>query len=411
MSISTGFSMIIAVVLSSSRGGALYMSRRGENIYKRKDGRWEARILKQDGKYQYVYAKTYSDVKEKKSKLQEQEFKSARVKVTQFSHDASELFEFWLVNDVLGQVKPSTYENYYHCMQKYVIPFFKIKKNNCLTEVSVASFVAMIKLDLSISDAYKRKILTIFKTALKEILKGLPQQDAIIQIVKLPRVESKTVQVFSIKEQRAVEQTIINSRDRKALGILVCFYTGIRLGELCALRWSDIEFETRTMSVMKTVSRTKNFQLGEYKTMLLIGTPKSYRSVRKIPLPEFLVQLLAEYKANTDNENGYVLSKNETPIDPRTFQKLYKRILQRAEVKDRKFHAIRHTFATRALELGVDIKTLSEILGHSNVSITLNVYAHSLMEQKKIAMDKFNDLHVTHMKSTSFAVIDSVTAI
>jgi integrase len=106
-----------------------------------------------------------------------------------------------------------------------------------------------------------------------------------------------------------------------------------------------------------------------------------------------------EMKILAENGNCYVLSNTEVPIDPRTYQKLFKRILKNANVKDRKFHAIRHTFATRALELGVDIKTLSEILGHSNVSITLNIYAHSLMEQKKIAIDKLNELHVMHMEN------------
>ncbi|MBN7774632.1 site-specific integrase [Clostridium aminobutyricum] len=386
------------------------MSRRGENIYKRKDGRWEARIVKPDGKYRYIYAKTYSDVKEKKLKLQEcvlRPFDTKKISITQH---ASELFECWLKNSVRDQVKPSTYENYYYCMQKYVIPFFIKKENEQITEYSVARFVASIKFDHSISDSYKRKILTIFKTALKEILKGAEGHASITEAVKLPRVESTAVQVFSVKEQRLIERIIIHSEDRRTLGILLCFYTGIRLGELCGLKWSDIDFEAGTMSVARTVSRTKNFQREETKTMLLVGTPKSHKSVRKIPLPDFLIQLFMEFKSFSANENGYVLSRNNIPIDPRTCQKLYKKILEEAGVKDRKFHAIRHTFATRALELGVDIKTLSEILGHSNVSVTLNIYAHSLMEQKKIAMDKLNELHMTHMKAESFAVTSSVTA-
>jgi integrase len=386
------------------------MPRRGENVYKRKDGRWEGRILKPDGKYQYVYAKTYKEVREKKKNYREY-LKIRKAKVPGTIQSAAGLFEFWLKSGVFDRVKPSTYENYYCCMQKYVIPFFKSAGNDCLTELSVARFEKSIKDNHSLSESYKRKILTIFKTALKEILKGSAEYSSVLETVKLPKTKNVAAQVFSIKEQRLVENAALDFGDRRALGILLCFYTGIRLGELCALKWSDIDMEAGTMSIMRTVSRTKNFLQDKNKTALLIGAPKSQKSVRKIPLPDFLLKLSDEWKLSTANENCYLLSDSQTPIDPRTYQKLYKKVLANAGVKDRKFHAIRHTFATRALELGVDIKTLSEILGHSNVSITLNIYAHSLMEQKRIAIDKLNEMHTTFMEFTPFAVAASVVSV
>jgi integrase len=201
-----------------------------------------------------------------------------------------------------------------------------------------------------------------------------------------------------MREQRLVEYTALRSEDMATYGIILCFYTGIRLGELCALKWSDIDFEAGIMSVSRTVSRVKNLNRNGNKTMLLVGSPKSNKSVRKIPLPDFMLKHAAEFKTYYTNENDYVISGTDTPIDPRTYQKLYRRIIANAGIKYRKFHAIRHTFATRALELGVDIKTLSEILGHANISITLGIYAHSLMEQKKIAMDKLNNMHLTYME-------------
>jgi len=216
------------------------------------------------------------------------------------------------------------------------------------------------------------------------------------------------VQVFSINEQRLIENAISHSEDIRTLGILLTFYTGIRLGELCALKWSDFDYEAGTMSVTKTVTRVKNMQGGNCKTKLLVGAPKSQKSMRKIPLPAFLLDMHKKYSYKCTSENCYLISGTNTPTDPRAYQKLYKKVLKDACVKDHKFHAIRHTFATRALELGVDIKTLSEILGHANVSITLNIYAHSLMEQKKIAMDKLNELHITHMVIASNAVTTSV---
>ncbi len=386
------------------------MPRRGENIYKRKDGRWEGRIAKPDGKYQYVYARTYKEIKEKKKNYQEF-IKSPEAKIPSRTIRATELFEFWLKSCISNQVKPSTYDNYYCCMQKYVIPFFKKPGNEQITELTVAQFAKSIMDNISLAESYKRKILMIFKTALREILKGSFKISPIMETIKLPKSENTEVQVLSIKEQRLVENRILHSEDRRTLGVLLCLYTGIRLGELCALKWGDIDFESGVISITRTVSRTKNFQPDKDKTVLLVGTPKSRKSVRKIPLPDFLLKLSDVFKLHSATEDCYVLSGTNTPIDPRTYQKLYKKLLLSTGVKYRKFHALRHTFATRALELGVDIKTLSEMLGHSNVSITLNVYAHSLMEQKIIAMEKLNEMHAAYMEPVAFAVADSVISI
>ena len=383
------------------------MPRRGENIYKRKDGRWECRVLKSDGKYQYAYAKTYKEVKDKKNMLQEYA-KSGEPKSVNASQSAAQLFESWLRSGLADRIKPSTYESYYRCLTKYVIPFFKEVGNSRITEVQVAQFVKQINDTPSLSESYKRKIVSIFKTALRDVLKGTAGYTQLIEAIRLPKAETAAIQVFTIKEQRLIENAAINSEDSRALGILLCFYTGIRLGELCALKWGDIDFEAGTMSIKRTVSRNKNFQSDGGKTALLVGMPKSQKSVRKIPLPDFLLEMSSKMKMYAENENCYVLSGASEPLDPRTYQRLFKKILEAAGVKKRKFHAIRHTFATRALELGVDIKTLSEILGHTNVSITLNTYAHSLMEQKKKAIDKLNEMHVIQMESASFAVTDLV---
>lgn len=370
--------------------------RRGENIYKRKDGRWEGRIKKPNGRYQYVYAKTYREVKEKKNSLQIEGPISIEQK-SRSNTEASALFEHWLSNDVAGRVKQSTYENYYYCINKFVIPFFQNSEYNIISEATTEQFVKSVHANNKISQAYKRKILSIFKTALKDIIKNQPDFSLIMQKVKLPKQENIEVQVFSVKEQRQIENEVLQSKDKRALGILLCFYTGIRLGELCALKWEDFDIDSATLSIERTVSRTKNFQGGETKTSLLVSCPKSKKSIRKIPIPSFLLEIFKE-QVHGKNENCFIFTGTDVPLDPRTYQKLYKDILKHAGVKDRKFHAIRHTFATRALELGVDIKTLSEILGHSTVSITLNIYTHSLFEQKRRAMDKLSQIHTSNVE-------------
>jgi len=134
-----------------------------------------------------------------------------------------------------------------------------------------------------------------------------------------------------------------------------------------------------------------------------VGAPKSRKSLRKMPLPDFLLKMSEERGISHASPDHYIFSDGDTPLDPRCFQKLYKKLLKEAHVQDRKFHAIRHTFATRALELGVDVKTISELLGHSSVSITLNVYSHSLMEQKKAAIEKFNHMYLLNMETAATA--------
>ncbi|QDR79628.1 tyrosine-type recombinase/integrase [Sporomusa termitida] len=369
------------------------MPRRGENIYKRKDGRWEGRMAKPGGGYRYVYGKSYKEVREKKKHYLESPLAHAP-KTNGAISGAADLFGHWLESDVLGRVKPSTYESYYWCIRKYVIPFFRDTATDRITEFYVEQFAKSIYANDVLTPAYKKKILSVFKVALGEILKDSDHLRPILKNIGLPHIDNPAVQVFSVQEQRRIETEVLKMNDKRALGVFLCFYTGIRLGELCALKWENIDFEAKTVSIVKTVSRTKNFAENGNKTILITGTPKSQNSTRKIPIPDFLLSLTCKLKNAAKAESNYILSGSDTSIDPRTYQRLFKRILVSAGVKDRKFHAIRHTFATRALEAGVDIKTLSEILGHSSVIITLKVYAHSLMEQKIAAINKLNNLYI-----------------
>jgi integrase len=377
------------------------MPRRGENIYKRKDGRWEGRVLSPEGKYQYVYSGTYKEVKEKKKLLQEAVNRGTSI-YTHTACNAAEAFATWLNGNLMSRVKPSTYESYYRCITRYVIPFYQQQGHERISVQTTVDFSSRINQYQDISGSYKRKILAIYKTALRELLRGNSDYSSVLSAISMPRFTSTDVQAFTIKEQRLIEKTVIDSHDKRLLGILLCFYTGIRLGEVCGLKWGDIDFEAGAMVVVRTVSRVKDFNGTEKKTSLMIGTPKSAHSIRKIPLPGFLLDFACKFRMDSANENCFVLSDEETPLDPREFQKLFQVTLKRSGVKSRKFHAIRHTFATRALELGVDIKTLSEILGHSNVSITLNIYAHSMFDQKKKAIEKLNAMYLMHSETSVF---------
>ncbi len=380
------------------------MSKRGENIYKRKDGRWEGRILKPDGKYIYLYGKSYREVREKKKNITNQEVVVQDITVPKTN--ATTLFQNWL-NSISGRIRRSTYDSYHCCISKYVIPFFQSGEDR-FSERRINEFIQTLVHNQQLSSSYRRKLIGIFKLAVKEMMKengiSLPE----INDLRFSKSENSPIEVFTEKEQMQIEQVILSSNDFRAYGVLLCFYTGIRLGELCALRWENIDLESGIMSITATAVRVNNYDSQGYKTSIMTGMPKSRSSCRKIPIPAFMTRLIQNIVSHDRPETNYIFSCSDKPTEPRTIQRLYKKILKSANVKERRFHVIRHTFATRALELGIDIKTLSEILGHSNVIITLNIYAHSMMEHKKIAIEKMNSMYLSHEASGICAVNKAV---
>ncbi len=385
------------------------MSRKGENIYKRKDGRWEGRIRNDDGKYHSLYAKTYKEVREKMHVAKLKPVVNSTKAACTCKNKAVDLFEEWLAGELKARVKPTTYQSYFQCMEKYILPFFRKRGNEYINAVSASGFAENIWKNTDISEASRRKVISIFKVAIRAVTPNEPQYAYILENIKMPQIQSgKYMPVFTVKEQRGIEYAVKKSKDKRALGIIICLYTGIRIGELCALNDSDFDWETGIMTISRTVSRIRNFEDDKKKTRLHVGTPKSSTSLRKIPLPAFLMEMLRKNQINSGKENCNIISGKPEPFDPRTYQRIYKSMLKQAGIKYRKFHALRHSFATRALELGVDIKTISEILGHANVSITLNIYTHSLMEQKKAAIEKFNHMYMSCTKPEVSAVISMV---
>ena len=369
------------------------LSRRGENIYKRKDGRWEARVLDNSrGKYKYFYGKSYNEVKSKKINWIKGNRKPK--KKTDGNLSISDSLISWL-STRYGYVKNATYESYYYCLNKHIIPYFKKNNISYITEEEVKKFCVNIYSNSELSHAYKTKILQILKTALKEILDTGGEKQLILDALKLPKCqdEFKRIEIFSVYEQSIIEEILLQDGTNLDTGLMICLYTGIRLGELCALKWEDVDLEARLIRINKTLLRTRNFEKAGKKTKLVLNSPKSRSSIRNIPLPDFLCQMIYKLSSETSNKNDFILSDCPQPIDPRTVQRYHEKVLQKACIDHRKFHAMRHTFATRALELGIDIRTLSDILGHSKISTTLDIYAHSLLEQKRLAISKMNSLH------------------
>lgn len=205
--------------------------------------------------------------------------------------------------------------------------------------------------------------------------------------VKRPKIKEKKVESFTIEEQKKIERFVLQNPKTKLFGIIICLYTGLRIGELLALEWSDVDFIKRELSVCKTCADGKN-EKGEY--CRLVDTPKTESSIRIVPLPKQLIPHLKEIK--NKNNSKYVVGGNEKVISIRSYQRSFELLLRKLNIPHKGFHALRHTFATRALECGMDVKTLSEILGHKSPTVTLNRYAHSMMDHKKEMMNRLGKL-------------------
>lgn len=361
------------------------MARRGENIYKRKDGRWEGRYkngFKSDGKVRYssVYGKNYSEVKAVlTSKRAEQKPRYLKCNFT-----FEELSALWL-ESIVNNVKESTYTNYSMKLEKHILPYFGAIRYEKLTVRIFNDFIAE-KLSLGLSPRYVSDICRVIKSITKFARRKLNYADK-AELLSLPKRDKKECKMLNSVQQKLLTNYLSDSTSPSNLGIFISAVTGIRIGELCALKWSDIDLEKRIITVTKTMQRIKNIG-GKTATKIVITPPKSKTSVREIPVPDVLYSYLtAMHKA----DNCYILTGKKIFSEPRTMQYKFKAVLKKLGLPQVNFHTLRHMFATKCVDIGVDVKTLSEILGHCSVELTLNRYVHSSMERKTSCMKLFSD--------------------
>ena len=203
--------------------------------------------------------------------------------------------------------------------------------------------------------------------------------------VKAPE---KPLEIISYEEQNRLEEYLLEKNTKKSIGIMISLYMGLRIGEICALRWENINLEEEIVRVRYTMQRIQNFlPEAKSKTDVMITRPKSDSSVRDIPIPAFLMFFLKAHRA-ADKKAFFLTGESDVFIEPRTYQYFFKKVLKEAGVSEINYHMLRHTFATRCVERGFDTKSLSAILGHSTVNLTLNRYVHTSMEMKKKNMTK-----------------------
>ena len=281
-------------------------------------------------------------------------------------------------------VKQSTMAAYSLILQNHIIPCFG--DSNSLTEREVQEFV-LKKLERGLSIKSVKDILIVLKMVMKFGVKN-EWIDYCEWDIKYPTVSTNSeLEVLSVANHKKILNHIQNHFTFEGLGIYISLSTGLRIGEVCALKWRDINTMDGTITVSRTIERIYVIDGAQKHTELVINTPKTQNSCREIPMTKELLAMMKSLK-KVVNEEFYVLTNGEYPTEPRTYRNYYTKLMKRLGIPKLKYHGLRHSFATRCIEAGCDYKTVSVLLGHSNISTTLDLYVHPNMEQKKRCIAK-----------------------
>lgn len=366
------------------------MARKGENIHKRKDGRWEGRYIKSrtaEGRivWGYLYGKSYNDVKQK---LIPKKAESGFYHLTDSKLTFEAFSEVWLCS-IQRSIKESTYSHYCYTLHKYLLPVLGTLKISALDEAVLEQSFRII---LSPADqSHKPLGLSSAKECLS-MLRRICKYAAHLHLIRpmelcvhLPQEKKSAEAPLSLEEQKALRAFVLNAPTPRKIGLLLSAELGLRIGEVCGLKWCDFDWDAGIFSVRRTVSRISD---GNRHTKRVVQPPKTRTSRREIPIPNYLLPILRNLREGF-SENAWFLSGSEDkPVEPRCYRKSIRCYLIAAGVRPVRPHTLRHTFATTCLVAGCDIKTLSELLGHANASITLKCYVHSDLTRKRQEIDR-----------------------
>jgi integrase len=295
----------------------------------------------------------------------------------------SEVIGLWK-KDKKQYVKKSSFSAYMLLIENHLIPEFGNKHN--VEETEVQAFVIQ-KLEQGLSHKTIKDILIVLKMVLKFGAKKEWLEYHPFDIQFPTEREKPGIEVLSRTNQKKIMTYVQEHFTFRNLGVYICLTAGMRIGEICALAWEDIDVENGIIHIRKTIQRIYTVDEGIRKTELILDSPKTKNSIREIPLSRDLLKILKPVKKIV-NDKFFVLTNDAKPTEPRTYRSYYKKFMQDLGMPKLKFHGLRHSFATRCIESKCDYKTVSVILGHSNISTTLNLYVHPNLEQKKRCIEQ-----------------------
>lgn len=296
----------------------------------------------------------------------------------------------WLEIYQKEHIKARTYSRYQGLITMHIVPTLGERNISELGRREIQEFLTQQKKDGNMRNGEKlsatstNMMLSVLNLAFEYACDMEYIEENPCVRVRRTKAETKKIEAFTIEEQRAIEKEIVSYNDRRLHGILLCLYTGLRIGELLGLTWNDVDLDRGVIKITKTVYREKD-ENGTWQ--VCVDTPKTKASDRVIPLPEYIVDMLRQ-DYETAKTLYVVENKKGERMPIRSYQYIFEKLTERAGVRKLNFHALRHTFATRAIECGIDIKTVADIMGHQNASITLNRYAHCMLDHKIEMMQK-----------------------
>ena len=382
------------------------------SIYKRKDGLWAAEYFDNSGKRRQLYGKSQQIVREKLKEAIKQSDSGLSMDKNKIT--LAQWLTEWLEVYAKPMCREGTFDIYWRQINQHIIPAFpKVLLKDFRPDMLQKFFnekAVSGRLDGQeggLSTKYLNHMKVVLSGALKQAVENEIIQTNITKKVKLPPVKRPNIPVLTRDEQKRLEQAALNDANLLSFAFVLDLYTGMRIGELLALRISDIDFEKQEIHVTKQRSRIHLHDGSEEKTKLIEREPKTAKGKRTIPLTDDIVNLLQGYLSDrakyikkmryfweknagqpwVDNDYLFINEKGG-PTERSSIRVILIRLLDEANAKHINLHALRHTFATRCLENGFDIRTLADILGHADVSETLNTYVHAMEDQKRANMEK-----------------------
>ena len=366
------------------------MARRGENIRKRKDGRWEGRYIKgrkadRTAIWGYVYGHTYAEVK---SIMTIRKAEARAYALSEQNPTFQELSHNWESSISLG-VKASTIAHYHYTLQHYILPVLGVYRVQALDEYTLEK--ALLEIITPSNGSHKPLGAAMARECLI-LVRRICRYAAHLHLmrpleidIKLAKPNTPATVTLDKTEQRRLQAYVAADPTTRKVGVLLMMQMGLRIGEVCGLQWDDFDLDFGVLSVERTVKR---IYVSAGQTRVVIQSPKTQSSERKIPIPGGILGLLRQLQPQKGTAIWFLSESECKPVEPRCYRKSLHCYLKNADVPIVKPHALRHTFATTCLQAGCNIKTLSELLGHASSDITLKRYVHTCWEWKQTEMNR-----------------------